>query len=322
MDNDILLKVDPNLTFCINTQIKEQLKWLIGIEKIKTGEMLPPANQMADLLGINRNTVNLVYNQLRDEGYVSIQKGRGTQVIDSAKIKELQKMRQPMHELVTKTIAEAEARGIPLTEFFTASLAYILLHHQTPTDQLRLLFVECKGHDHTFYRDEIKRVTGAEIKTVFLEDLLTTESVTIEALDYSNVVVTTLNHSDEVKKLFARYQKNVLTIGATIEMPLLLQIAQLKPGSQVSFVCLGKAGGQWMASRVQDANITHIQSHAIGIDDEALLTENIEKSDKVYASAAVYSELKALAPDKVELYPMVLEKSSENLLQEFAKSAN
>ncbi len=33
MDNDILLKVDPNLTFCINTQIKEQLKWLIGIEK-------------------------------------------------------------------------------------------------------------------------------------------------------------------------------------------------------------------------------------------------------------------------------------------------
>ncbi|AKG33322.1 hypothetical protein VK70_00775 [Paenibacillus durus ATCC 35681] len=38
-------------------------------------------------------------------------------------------------------------------------------------------------------------------------------------------------------------KKIIHVIGATIEMPLLLEISKLKSGSKVSFVCLGKAGG-------------------------------------------------------------------------------
>ncbi|RCW49470.1 GntR family transcriptional regulator [Paenibacillus prosopidis] len=321
MTDELVLKVDSGLTFSVNTQIKEQLKWLIGIGQILPGDMLPSANQMADLLSLNRNTVNLVYNQLRDEGYVSMHKGRGTQVMDNKKIEELQMQRQPMHQLVTKTIEEATEKGIPLEQFFTASLAYILLHTNVPY-RLRIVFVECKEHDHLFYRNEIVRVTNAEVKTVFLEDLTSTESLMLEALEYSNVMITTLNHADEVKKIFSRYEKKVLVIGATIDMSLLLEISKLKPGSEVSFVCLGKAGGQWMARSIQEAGITQIQSNAIGIDNREQLIETIEHSDKVYASAAVYTELKSLAPDKVGFYPMVLEKSSENLLKEISKTDN
>lgn len=320
MTNELVLKVDSGLTFSVNTQIKEQLKWLIGIGQILPGDMLPSANQMADLLSLNRNTVNLVYNQLRDEGFVSMHKGRGTQVMDNKKIEELQKQRQPMHQLVMKTIEEATEKGIPLEQFFTSGLAYILLHHTNVPDRLRIVFVECKEHDHLFYYNEIVRVTNAEVKSVFLEDLLSTESVMVEAIEYSNVIITTLNHADEVKKLFSRFEKKVLVIGATIDMSLLLEVSKLKPGSEVSFVCLGKAGGQWMVGSVQDAGITQIQSHALGIDNREQLIAKIEHSDKVYASAAVYSELKSLAPDKVAFYPMVLEKSSENLLKEISKT--
>lgn len=320
LNKELFLKVDSSLTFSVNTQIKEQLKWLIGIGQILPGDMLPSANQLADLLGLNRNTVNLVYNQLRDEGFVTMQKGRGTQVMDNKKIEDLQMHRQPMHQLVMKTIEEAKAKGIPLEQFFTASLAYILLHHTNAPDRLRIVFVECKEHDHLFYRNEIMRVTNAEVKSVFLEDLSSTESVLIEALEYSNIIITTLNHSDEVKKIFSRYERKVLVIGATVDMSLLLEVSKLKPGSEVSFVCLGKAGGQWMAGSLQDAGITQIQSYAIGIDNRDLLIETLEHSDKVYASAAVYTELKLLAPDKVGFYPMVLEKSSKNLLKEISKA--
>lgn len=322
MNRELFLKVDSGLTFSVNTQIKEQLKWLIGIGQILPGDMLPSANQMADLLGLNRNTVNLVYNQMRDEGFLSMQKGRGTQVMNNKRIEELQLQRQPMHQLVTKTIEEVTEKGIPLEQFFTAGLAYILLHHTNAPERLRIVFVECKEHDHLFYRNEIVRVTNAEVKSVFLEDLTSTESLILEALEYSNVIITTLNHSDEVKKLFSRYEKKVLVIGATIDMSLLLEVSKLKPGSEVSFVCLGKAGGQWMASSLRGAGITQIQTHAIGIDNREQLIETIEHSDKVYASAAVYTELKSLAPDKVEFYPMVLEKSSENLLKEISNTDN
>jgi GntR family transcriptional regulator len=316
LESHLILKVNPKLTFSVNTQIREQLKWLIGVGQIKPGDMLPPANQLADLLGLNRNTVNLVYNQLQDEGIVALQKGRGTTVVKSLKTDELQRLRQPMHDLVTTTIQEAERLGIPLDEFFTAALAYILLHNTKASHPLRFVFIECKEHDHIFYRKEIERVTSADIVSVFLEDVIGNPGALAAALEHSNMVVTTLNHADEVKAILAGFDAKILVIGATAEMSFLLEVAKLEPGSKVSFACLGNAGGQWMAKRVDEAGIRQIEAISVGLDHPEQLMENLKHSDKVYASAAVFDELKAMAPDKVELYPMVLEKSSEALLKE------
>jgi hypothetical protein len=38
MKKDIVLQVDHNFTYSINTQMKEQLKWLIGIGSIQPGD--------------------------------------------------------------------------------------------------------------------------------------------------------------------------------------------------------------------------------------------------------------------------------------------
>ena len=312
----LILKVHPDLSFSVNTQIKEQLKWLIGTGHIQPGDMLPSASQLADNLGLNRNTVNWVYNQLRDEGLVTMQKGRGTQVTNGAEIEQLRRERVPMQLLLTRTIDDALAEGIDLIDFFVASLAFTLLHNKQPSEVARILFVECKGHDHPFYRGEIERVTGGDVRTLFIEDLVLEGVQMMEAIHPSTVVITTLNHAEEVKKLFSRYDKKVLVIGATVDTSFLLEIARLQPDTAVGFVCLGKTGGEWMARRVFDAGITLIHSDVFGLDEHKRLADTLERSDKIYASAAVFPELKKMAPDKVELYPMQLEKSSENLLQE------
>ena len=57
-----------------------------------------------------------------------------------------------------------------------------------------------------------------------------------------------------------------------------------------------------MARRVFDAGITQIHSDVLGLDERKRLAETLERSDKIYASAAVFPELKRMAPDKVELY--------------------
>lgn len=320
MDKELQLKTDSNLNFSVNTQLKEQLKWLIGLNTIAPGDMLPSANQLADALELNRNTVNLVYTQLRDEGLLSMHKGRGTQVMNNAKIEELRKSRQAMQQVAVKVMEEAAAHKIPLTDFFAAGLAYALLQNNAATERTQIAFIECREHDHFFYRDEISRVTKAEVITISLEELAAQTSPAVEILEQASAVITTLNHADEVKKLLAdaNYDKPVHVIGATIAMPLLLEIATCQPGSKVSFVCLGKAGGQWMARNIRDAGITQIESLAVGVDNRPQLLEMLDYSDKVYASAAVYEELKALAPEKVSLYPMVLEKSSENMLMSIA----
>ncbi|MCY9658938.1 GntR family transcriptional regulator [Paenibacillus chondroitinus] len=317
-DKKYILQVNPQLTFNVNTQIKEQLKWLIGIEQMEAGDMLPTASQLADELGLNRNTVNWVYNQLRDEGLVSIQKGRGTQIAGGFETKHLLEERKPMQQLLNDTIREAAAMGFDLPSFFIAGLAYSLLQPPSPARKLRILLVECRGHDYPFYRQEIERATDGEVETLFLGDSSLNEEVVKEAVMRSDVVITTLNHAEETKALFARYDSKVIVIGATLEASQLLEIAKLQAGTHVAFVCLGRTGGEWMANRIREAGIHQLHVDIAGMNEPERLNDALQHSHKIYASAAVFSELKKLQPDKTSLFPMKLEQSSENLLHEIA----
>ncbi|UFJ41749.1 GntR family transcriptional regulator [Brevibacillus humidisoli] len=322
MEKGVVLQTDPSFTFSLNTQIKEQLKWMIGIGAIKPGELLPPASQLADRLKVNRNTVNLVYTQLRDEGIVAIQKGRGTQVVDGPIIEALKKTRTAMHALLESMFTAAEEQGLDLYELVYASCAFVQLHNNAAVHKTRILFIECREHDHLFYKREVERCTHAEVRPLFLEDLVSGNVLLEEALTQSDVVVTTLNHDDEVKALLSAKAKPLFTIGATADMAPLLDIARMDAGSRVAFVCLGKQGGQWMLQRVKDAGIQHIESFPVGADNKRDLRQALDEADQVYASSAVYHEMKNIAPNKVKLFPLSLEKSSENLLKNLSHMNN
>lgn len=315
MYDDFILKVDPNTTFSVSTQVKEQLKWLIGIGHLKPGDLLPAAGNLAEQLKLNRNTVNSVYNQLKDEGIVSMQAGRGTQVLDNQSVEDLSHRRKPMYELILSTIEEAESRGISLDEFFTASLAFILLKDHVKHERVHILFIECKEHDHPFYLEAIRSFTGADVHSIFLEDLRGSEKDQMKALKSFTHIITTLNHDTEVKALLKKLDKKIHIIGASVDMSALLDISKLKPGSNVTFVCLGKAGAQWMVNRVQEAGLTNIHPYISSIDDTEHLLKQLERSDTIYASAAAYDQVKAISPEKVKLYPMVLERGSQHILQ-------
>ncbi|MBM7566632.1 GntR family transcriptional regulator [Paenibacillus sacheonensis] len=316
-----LLQVDPQLTFSVNTQIKDQLKWLIGMGQLEVGDMLPSTSHLADELELNRNTINWVYSQLRDEGLVTMQKGRGTQIAGGSRTRSLVEERKSMQRLIDDTIREASAAGMDLKSFFMAGLAYTLLQPPRPTGKLRILLVECQGHDHPFYRSRIEQATGGEVEMLFLDEGSPGDAAVREAALRCDAIVATLNHAEEAKALFARHDRKVIVIGAAVEPSLLLAIANLKQGSRVAFVCLGRIGGEWMASRIREAGIQALHTEVIGMNERERLNEAARSFDKIYASDAVYSELKNLAPGKTELFPMKLEQSSANLLEEIASQA-
>ncbi|MBA9084158.1 hypothetical protein FHR92_000612 [Fontibacillus solani] len=137
----------------------------------------------------------------------------------------------------------------------------------------------------------------------------------------SDIVVTTLNHAEQVKMLVPQYDHKVHVIGATVEPSALIHIARLNAEAGVTFICLGKSGGEWMANRVEEAGIHLNQANTVGLNgaDKELVVSILEQSDQIYASSAVFPAVKQMLPDKVELYPMHLEKSSENLLKEITR---
>jgi GntR family transcriptional regulator len=55
----------------------------------KPGERLPPARDLAAVLGVNRNTVLRALRMLRDEGLLEFRRGRGITVVGTPARSEL-----------------------------------------------------------------------------------------------------------------------------------------------------------------------------------------------------------------------------------------
>jgi len=64
----------------LHEQVSAGLRRAIAGGRVRPGERLPPATELAVDLGVNRNTVLRALRRLRDEGLLDFRRGRGATV--------------------------------------------------------------------------------------------------------------------------------------------------------------------------------------------------------------------------------------------------
>src|SRR3954470_17942390 len=69
---------DPTL---LHEQVAGEIRRAIADGEAKPGERLPPARDLAAVMGVNTNTVLRALRQLRDEGLLEFRRGRGVRVV-------------------------------------------------------------------------------------------------------------------------------------------------------------------------------------------------------------------------------------------------
>jgi GntR family transcriptional regulator len=74
------VKIDRNEPLGLHEQVAAELRRAITEGQAKPGERLPPAHDLAAVLGVNRNTVLRALRALRDEGLLEFRRGRGVTV--------------------------------------------------------------------------------------------------------------------------------------------------------------------------------------------------------------------------------------------------
>lgn len=73
-------KIERDSSVALHDQVAAEIRRAIADGEAKPGERLPPAGDLAAVLGVNRNTVLRALRMLRDEGLLEFRRGRGVTV--------------------------------------------------------------------------------------------------------------------------------------------------------------------------------------------------------------------------------------------------
>jgi GntR family transcriptional regulator len=78
------VKVDRSEGVALHDQVAAEIRHAIAGGEAAPGERLPPAKDLAAVLGVNTNTVLRALRILRDEGLLDFRRGRGVTVAGTA----------------------------------------------------------------------------------------------------------------------------------------------------------------------------------------------------------------------------------------------
>ena len=78
------IKVDRGDPTLLHDQVASDIRRAIADGEARPGEKLPPARDLAAVLGVNPNTVLRALRLLRDEGLLEFRRGRGITVAGRA----------------------------------------------------------------------------------------------------------------------------------------------------------------------------------------------------------------------------------------------
>ena len=73
-------RIDRDDRADLHSQVAAEIRRAIADGEAKPGERLPPARDLAAVLGVNTNTVLRALRELRDEGLLEFRRGRGITV--------------------------------------------------------------------------------------------------------------------------------------------------------------------------------------------------------------------------------------------------
>ena len=117
------INLDFNNEKSIYIQIKENIIKAIAVGNLSINQSLPSVRNMAENIGVNLHTVNKSYNELKNEGYLHIDRRKGAVVADLP-LKDNETKINEIKDRAHLLISEAYLSGMEKDEFIKMCLEY------------------------------------------------------------------------------------------------------------------------------------------------------------------------------------------------------
>lgn len=234
-------------------QIRDYLEEQIGSGKQENGR-LPSVRAIARQLGVNPNTVQRAYNELRKEGIVAGEVGKGTFVTrDPAGFRQ-ETRRGLLKKTIERSLEEALALEYTIEEFESTVTEYIR-EKRKQMENIRLVFVECNIEQLTYFTEHLELDPHIQRVPILLEDLLAGTPEAVRQVEQADIVVTSFYHLDQMRKRFQTLRQPIIGISLEPELTTLIRIARIGEQATVGIVTTSRQCREEIRETLVKANL-------------------------------------------------------------------
>mgnify|MGYP002344124651 FL=1 len=266
---------------------------LIKDGSLKVGFKMPTERELSQKLQVSRNTVSMAYQELEKDGVLKSYQGRGTFVAEEVKLWEDEDIRDKLKKFVDLAFEEAIETGIDADEFMEIVTERIEEKRRL-INEISGIYVECNIEQSRIFAAQLKERTNIDFKPVTVNDLRIMDKDTEELLQKSQIIITTFNHVNEVRRLTRNFNKNVLGVAITPDLETIVKIARFPIGTKFYFVCISEEFKFKVRDALESAGLGNINIEYTNSSYKEELIEIIERSDVIIASPGRYKEINEL----------------------------
>lgn len=286
----------------IHVQLKAQLTHLIEAGQLLPGTQLPTVRQLAGFLRINRNTAARVFADLKREGRLVCEKGRGTFVARQRAGGAAPAPRMStLARLADETLVQVQRLGFSGPEFAAALYTRAHAAPAPVSKKLRALFTECNRPQLRHFSRELEQTLPLEVDRLLVKDLERRYRRSPAFLRRYALVVTTFWHIHEVQKLLRKANIEVVGLMADASLESLMRLTALPEGTKVGVACYEWTGSENLRLSIENAGLKHVQPvMGCGAEPESL-KRMVKEARVVVCTSLVAKKVRAVAPKGVEV---------------------
>lgn len=240
------------------TQIRDQITSAITAGELRPGDRLPAVRQLAEFLGINRNTVAQAYRLLENDGRVITRAGGGTIVAGNPAAPALAAP-DTLRALVREAFRQARAAGFSAREF--AELAYHASAQDDAGPAHRIMVIDDYRGELDFVCATIRAaLPGSQVEAFLVKELQAADPAGLrQRLSGVDCALVAFYCLEAVRPILASAVPVVAAgIGPTLST--LRRIAEECAGKQTAIVCTEPDGPGHMEAALRRAGITFTPS--------------------------------------------------------------
>ena len=293
-------------------QIKDQLKKQIEKGLLAPGERLPTERELAEELGISRNTVSMAFEELKQEGDLIVGQGKGTFVAENPTQRPLQaelaaSRKERALRLIDLAIDECLDLGFSLDQFMALTTVRVR-EKEDNLNKIRVLFIDCNSEQLSNFVRQFRELVQLEIIPVLLSHFTTAGNSNEKLLQQTDLIITTTTHVEEVARKLAELgnESEVVPVAAQPRTENLIRLSRLAGNHhKIGLVCLSPEFPAIVERALAKLGVFDLQIDYT-TESREKLGEFIAAHEVILAFQDRYKEVKALAGEK-EVIPYLHE---------------